>query len=91
VTYETKYLIDVSDILGVELECKKCKMKIALAIADSTKAIWECPICHEDWIIPGSDQQNAIQSLLRTFQNAVHTLQGRPFSMKLQITAPPKP
>jgi hypothetical protein len=90
VTYETKYLIDLADILGVELECRKCHAQIALRMLDSTRAIWQCPICNEDWIIPGSDGQNAIQSLLRTLKNAEHALQGRPFSLRLQIATPPK-
>jgi len=91
VTYETKYLIDVSDVLGVEFECKKCKTKIALAITDSAKAVWECPICNEEWIVSGTNEQNAIQNLLRTFKNAADALQGRTFSLKLHIAAPPKP
>jgi hypothetical protein len=90
VTFETKHLIEVSDVLGFEFECKHCKTMIALP-SDSTKALWQCPGCNEDWILPGTNEQNAIQDLFKTFKNAERALQGRPFSMRLRIAAPPKP
>ena len=89
-TFETKYLINVSDVLGFEFECNNCKVRVAIPV-DSTRTLWKCPACNEDWILPGTDEQNAIKSLLNTFKNAEKALQGRIFSLRLQITAPPKP
>jgi ribosomal protein L37AE/L43A len=89
-TFETKHLISVSDVLGLEFECNHCKAKISLPV-EATRAVWQCPVCNADWIISGTDEQNAIQSLLKVFRNAERALQGRPFSLKLQVTAPPKP
>ena len=90
-TYETRYLIDIGDILGVELECRKCHAQIALKTLESTRIIWQCPMCNEDWIHPGADGQNAIQTFLRTLKNAEQALQNRPFALRLQITNPPQP
>ena len=88
-TFETKHLISVFDVLGVEFQCSHCKAKISLPV-DATRALWQCPACNQDWIFPGTEEQNAIQSLLRVFKNADKALQGRPFSLKLEIIAPPK-
>jgi len=89
VTFETKHLISIADVLVFEFQCNNCKAKISLTV-DATRALWQCPACNQDWILPGTDEQNAIQSLLRVFKNADKALQGWPFSLKLEVVAPPK-
>jgi len=87
-THETKHLINVSDVIGVEFECKHCHARISLP-PDATRALWQCPSCNEDWLLPNTDEHNAIQTLLAVFKSTERALQGRSFSLRLQITAPP--
>ena len=88
VTHETKHLINVADVSGVDFECKQCRARISLP-ADATRVLLQCPSCNADWILPNTDEHNAIQTLLAVFKKTERALQGRPFSLRLQITSLP--
>ncbi len=88
-TLETNYLISFTDILCVEYECRKCGVKIVFPL-NKAKAYSQCPSCHEDWINQGTKEEESIRSLIGYLRTANESLQGRQFSLKLQITAHPK-
>ncbi|HEU0049050.1 MAG: hypothetical protein DMG96_13210 [Acidobacteria bacterium] len=87
-TFETKYLIELSDILGLEFECNKCHTKILFSV-DATKTLWQCPACGEDWLNPQTTEHNAIINLLKLVKNSAEALQGRRFAVRLHVSAPP--
>jgi hypothetical protein len=87
VTLETKHLIDFSDIIGVELECKKCKGKIMLSLG-SAKPFWSCPLCNADWLAPETEEHQIIRQLFVTLATADKTMQGRQFTLRLQMALP---
>lgn len=91
-TFETKYLIDFPDILALEFECKneKCHAKVTLSLGDS-KRMMECPVCHSDWLLPQTREEESIRLLVGALRDATENLKGRPFSLRLQVVAPPTP
>jgi len=90
VTFETKHMIELSDILGVEFECKNCKGKIVLPL-DTTRGFTDCPLCGEVWLSNGSLEENSIRKLLGIFKGAqCGAMKSKTFSLRIQIASPPK-
>lgn len=87
-TVETRCLIELSDILGVEFQCLNCGAKTLL---DKPKVLLECPVCKADWLMQGTDEENTLRIFLSTIQSAKVKMDGRPFSLRLQIAAPSEP
>jgi hypothetical protein len=51
-TSEIRTVIDISDILGVEIECRKCKAKVFYPTEKSYERLLpQCPNCNEDLFI----------------------------------------
>jgi DNA-directed RNA polymerase subunit RPC12/RpoP len=49
-TKEIRTLIDLRDIEGIEIECRKCKAKIMIPIASQLPTHdYRCFQCHADW------------------------------------------
>ena len=87
-TVETRYLIELSDILGVEFQCRECGAKTLL---DKPKVLLECPLCKSDWLTSGTDEERTLRIFLGTIQGAKAKMDGRPFSLRLQIACPDEP
>lgn len=85
-TIETRYLIELADVLGVEFQCHNCGAKTLL---DKAKVLLECPLCKSDWLLPGTDEEKILRTFLNVIQSAKAKMDGRPFSLRLQIAAPP--
>jgi hypothetical protein len=50
VTRETRTVVDLRDILGVEIECPKCKAKVLIpANVEVPNVDHRCFQCHADW------------------------------------------
>src|SRR5690242_8599287 len=57
-TKETRTLIDLQDILGIEIECQnpKCKAKVMLPIqSEMPRHDYRCFQCQSDWFGAGID------------------------------------
>jgi hypothetical protein len=89
-TYETKYLIHLSDVLGVELYCHECKGKIVLEQAAAKKMFSTCPLCGKPWLDDDTKEAEAIRDFVNLLRAIDDLLKGRKFSLRLQVTAPPK-
>jgi len=62
-TSETRTLIELADISGIELECPKCGGKILYPLKEYAERLMShCPNCNEHWFvgsenIPGNPPQ----------------------------------
>lgn len=69
-TSESRTLIQAGDVLGVDVRCPECDVKITLPISSRFKLSANCPNCNKQWFDPAIDQQTgkttypAIDSLL---------------------------
>jgi hypothetical protein len=55
-TSETRTLIQIGDIEGIELECPECRAKVFYPIEKNSERIGiRCPNCNCDWFILGDD------------------------------------
>lgn len=88
-TYETKYLIDLNDILGVELACHACKGRILLGHDAEKKMFTACPLCNEEWLDNFTQEEMNIRQFVNLLRTADDILKGRKFTMRLQIAKPP--
>jgi hypothetical protein len=88
-TLETKYLIDLSDVIGLEFECRSCHAKVELNI-DATRMFYQCPACNADFISPQTQEDNALRAFISLFKDAESALQGRPFSLRMRVNPPPR-
>ncbi len=88
-TYDAKYLIELSDILGVELYCHMCKGKVVLEKTAENKMFLTCPLCNKPWLDDGSKEEQNIHDFVNLLRSVAELLPGRDFSLRLQITPPP--
>ena len=88
-TFEKKYLIEFSDILGVEIKCNECKGKVILEHQTTKDMFSSCPLCGKPWLEDLTDEFVNIRQFVKLLMTASDILRGRKFSMKLQVTAPP--
>jgi hypothetical protein len=89
VTFEAKYLIDLSDVLGVELYCHTCKGKITLERTAEKKMFSVCPLCSSPWLDDDTKEEKNVREFVNLLRNAEEFLKGRKFSLRLQVTPPP--
>ncbi len=90
-TSEIKHTIELSDILGIEFECRHCKGKVALSL-DTTRSFPDCPLCGEEWFPNGSVENTSISKLLNIFKNSqAATKSSKDVFLRIQIASPPKP
>jgi uncharacterized protein (DUF983 family) len=68
-TSETRTLIGLDDINGVEIECPKCHLTILYPISQLFKVAPHCPHCKQEWFdaipdrIPSDTGYPAIESI----------------------------
>ncbi len=89
-TYEPKYLIHLSDVIGVELYCHECKGKIILEQEAEKKMFSTCPLCDKPWLDDDTKEEEGIRDFVNLLRTIDGLLKGRKFSLRLQITPPPK-
>jgi hypothetical protein len=87
VTSETRTLVDITDIAGVEFKCKHCDAQILYPIErlDPERLLRNCPNCKEEWFFFGGDLKTNDFDLLRQFVIGLKMLLSRE-SIKAQIS-----
>lgn len=88
-TYEARYLIDLSDVLGIEIACHKCKAKIILTQESEKGMFAACPVCGTDWLDDATGEYESLKQFVKLIQTAGNILKGRKFSLRLEIASPP--
>ena len=91
-TIETKYLIELDDIVGVEFTCHKCATKTLMKPEGKESTHRRaCPVCNEPWLSRGAYEEKAIDAFLDALRKVKGMTNGRQFTLKLQIASPAKP
>ena len=49
-TMQQRMTIDPTDVLAIEYQCKKCKLRHVVAIEGVKKSQMECPNCGAEWV-----------------------------------------
>jgi hypothetical protein len=100
VTSETRTLIEAGDVVGLEVECPGCHMKIVYPISEWLKIDVQCRNCPKRLFDATSNQQTgqnvypAIDSLRELAGNlwALSTTRADMHArVRLQVTTTPKP
>ena len=82
-TSQTKKFIDLWDIVGVQLQCRKCNASLLVggdtlrSIADAhNDALWKCPTCGNSWTIPQAyPGQMSLDTEVKKFLRMVESMQ----------------
>lgn len=90
VTVENKTFITLEDINGIQLRCKKCGTTLGRSVVESSRVLHECPSCHTDWLMPGTNEERRISNLATVIDTAKQALVGRDFALLLEIEPLPK-
>jgi len=78
-TSQTKRFIEIVDIIGIQIECKKCKASLLVggdtmrSLSDAhSDALYQCPSCHSDWTAPlgstVSSYDDEVKKFMRTLE-----------------------
>jgi hypothetical protein len=72
----TKKFIEFQDVIGIQIECKKCGISLLVSgdtlrsMADQhSDALYECPTCHTGWTVKrdGAPVQMAYDTEVKKF------------------------
>jgi hypothetical protein len=93
VTVETRTMIELKDILGIEIECTNCKHRCTVPIKSFYGHLGACPNCNSPWVALRDDFEKLAKALntLHTFSNSkqdsinVHLEVTTPNSGKLEL------
>lgn len=87
-TYETRHLIALSDVLAVEFECAKCRTKIVLKLNSLDGPPLVCPVCNTQWVIHSSQEHANLHHFLQRMKGYAEGAGN--FVMRLEIRGPEK-
>lgn len=80
-TNQTKYFIELSDIVGIQLECKKCGISLLVggdtlaSIADPhNHTLGQCPTCRTPWTVPDLYPDRGYDTEVKDFIRRLHKL-----------------
>jgi len=85
-TLETKYFIELKDILQIGIQCGNCKCSLICTLEKFQRTYEVCPNC-ENPLINKLDQ-DAIAALIQAVINLSAAESKRPFKISLEIPAP---
>ena len=87
-TARTKTTLELSDIVAIELECKKCGATMSYRIGQPFQPPTRCVACnHEQWLVVGGQDWESICRLAITIsQLASNAPQG--FTLRMEVTSP---
>jgi|GEM_PF-2050081 len=82
-TSQTKRFIELSDIVGLQLECKKCGISLLAGGATLTSTLVDpnnvtlahCPTCNYEWTVPsGFPPRMAYDTEVKKFLRMIETM-----------------
>lgn len=98
-TSETRTLIEVGDVSGIEVECPECHTTIMFPVGDRFSLTTQCPHCNRKWfdgtfdtarareIFPAVDSLRAIATNLSALNKTRTDIHG---TVRLHIKTTPK-
>ena|SRR5271157_1457411 len=87
-TLETKFFLDLEDILAVHLRCSGCGISSLFPLSKLSHAPYECPHCRVDWVLPQTSEETKISAFLSSLKGISDAMRGRSFKLTLEIKAP---
>lgn len=85
---QTRYYIELSDILTAQLECKKCHAVTTRNLSQTIHHLPNvCANCKEEFMPGGSFNLQNLSNLLQAIQDAHKTLANVPFILRFEIVA----
>jgi hypothetical protein len=79
-TSETRTMVELKDVLGVEFECPKCHFKVLYPAASSFERLaTKCPHCYEPWfLIPeGPQGEETLDDVVKQWLTVMRNLPTR--------------
>ena len=89
-TAEDRYVVELSDIHTVRLECSACGAALSFRLADWKKVPHQCPGCSAEWH-HGLENEPPIASvfqLARSMRQALAVSANLPFRMRFELDRP---
>jgi hypothetical protein len=85
-TIETRTMIELKDILGIEVECTNCRHRCTVPIKSFYGHMTTCPNCNGPWMALREDFEKLAKALnvLHTFSISKQDL----ITIHLEITTP---
>lgn len=93
-TSQTKLFIEISDVLAIRLECKKCGASLIMSLAESVQLPRACINCNHDWWDDvDKSAQDGIRELLAAVKKIERAIekQGVKFSLEIVPEQSAKP
>ncbi len=90
-TSQTKYYIEVSDIVALRFECRTCRAVLTLPlVADIGKSVLRCPKCKNGWTqMEHASHEPLIEEFVRQVDTLAHIVPGLGFSFSLELSSDP--
>lgn len=87
-TSEVRTLIELTDILGLEIDCQACHARFVYPLSSARKAIHKCPNCNENWFIT-ERSTDAPKQLLELLEIIDALAQTKDIFPKIQLALRP--
>ena len=84
-TLETACLIELSDVLGLEFECQKCKARITFDTRTAKGVLGKCPACFEKWVGEETEEYSSLTHLLGYLKSLDTHLKGHNLKVRLRV------
>ena len=82
-TSQTKKFIEIEDIIGIQIECKKCHISLLVSgdtmrsLSDAhNDALYRCPSCHADWTAPMGSTLSGYDDEVKKFMRMLDKMSG---------------
>jgi hypothetical protein len=86
---QTRYYIELPDILTLQIECNKCGAIATRKIGQQFNTLPNsCGNCQETFMSPNRFDQDSIQKLMESITAANRVLKGAPFTLRFEVQAP---
>ncbi len=90
-TSQTKQFIEVSDLLGVRLECKYCGGSLLISLRKTVTLPLTCVNCNSDWFDdPDSLARGAIGNFVGVVKKLGSLLEKQGVKFSIEVTPPEK-
>ncbi len=85
-TRQTKHFIEVSDIVGIRLECKNCGSSLLISLGKTGRLLLTCANCnHELWEDIEGLAQKGIQQLIAAIKTIERVIENQRVKFSLEI------
>lgn len=91
-TSTTHNFIELSDLIGIKMECAHCHLLIVIPLERADRIPQQCPNCYEMWMLPMGDGKSVREHIdeFRIHLSALkRVLEGTDkFKFSLELSAP---